>query len=107
MKKLLLAGVGVIAMATAAMAADLPVRGPAAPAYVAQAYNWTGFYVGAHLGWARVDLSETVVAAPAGFGTGTVSGRDDGFIYGGQVDFNYQIGQFVIGVEGQLSGADI
>ena len=108
MQKLLLAGVGVVAMATAATAADLPARMPAkAPAYVAQVYNWTGFYVGAHLGWARVDLSETVVAAPAGFGTGTISGRDDGFIYGGQVGFNYQIGQFVLGIEGQLSGADI
>jgi outer membrane immunogenic protein len=110
MKRVLLATAGILAIAavSSASAADLPARYPTkAPAYVAQVYNWTGFYVGAHLGWARVDLSETVVAAPAGFGTGTVSGRDDGFIYGGQVGFNYQIGQFVLGVEGQLSGADI
>ena len=111
MKRVLLASVGILAIAavSSASAADLP-RGPMvakAPAYVSQVYNWTGFYVGAHLGWARVDASETVVAAPAGFGTGTVTGRDDGFIYGGQAGFNYQVGQFVFGIEGDLSGADI
>jgi outer membrane immunogenic protein len=111
MKRVLLASVGILAMAVgSAAAADLPARGPMpakAPAYMAPIFTWTGFYVGGHLGWARVDLTETVVSAPAGFGTGSVSGRDDGFLYGGQIGFNYQINQFVIGVEGQLSGTDI
>jgi outer membrane immunogenic protein len=114
MKRVLLASASALLLATAvaqpAAAADLPRRvavPAAAPAYVAAVYNWTGFYIGGHLGWARVDLSESVVAAPAGFGTGTVSGRDDGFLFGGQIGFNYQINQFVIGVEGTLSGVDI
>jgi outer membrane immunogenic protein len=100
MKKLLLAGVGVLALtfAAPATAADLPARMPAkAPVYVAPVFSWTGFYVGGHLGWARIDLDSATLG----------SGSDDGFIYGGQVGFNYQINQFVIGVEGQLSGADI
>jgi outer membrane immunogenic protein len=113
MKRVLLASASALmlaAVAQPAAAADLPRRvavPAAAPAYVAAVYNWTGFYIGGHLGWARVDLSESVVAAPPGFGTGTISGRDDGFLYGGQIGFNYQINQFVIGVEGTLSGADI
>jgi len=109
MKKLLLASVGVVAMATAATAADLPARMPAkAPAYVAPLYNWTGFYIGGHLGWARVDLDSTLVGAFAPFGAGaSFGGSDDGFIYGGQVGFNWQTGAWVFGVEGQLSGTDI
>jgi outer membrane immunogenic protein len=109
MKKLLLASVGVVAMATAAAAADLPARYPAqAPAYVAAVYNWTGFYVGAHVGWARVDLDSTVVAAPPGFGTGGLGGSsDDGFLGGGQVGFNYQVGVWVFGIEGDIAWTDI
>jgi len=72
----------------AANAAD-PVPAPvyrAAPV-MPVAYYWTGFYVGAHIG--------------AGW-----SG-DGGFLGGGQAGFNYQIGQWVVGVEGQLSATSI
>ena len=47
--------------------------------------NWTGFYAGAHAG--------------AGW-----SDDNAGFIGGGQVGFNYQINQWVFGVEGDLAG---
>jgi outer membrane immunogenic protein len=108
MKRVLLASVGVLALATAsATAADLPARGAyptKAPAYVAQVYNWTGFYVGAHVGWGRVDLTSTVIA-PAGFGSAGDS--QSGFLGGGQVGFNYQVGQFVFGVEGDIAWTDI
>jgi outer membrane immunogenic protein len=93
MKKLLLASVGVVAMATAATAADLPARMPVkAPAYVAPLYNWTGFYLGAHLGWGWADFDGL---------------KDNGFLGGGQLGFNYQIGQFVLGVEGDIAWTDI
>ena len=109
MKRVLLATVGVLALAAAssASAADLPVRGAyptKAPAYVAQLYNWTGFYVGGHVGWGRVDLSSTVVA-PAGFGS--VGSNESGFLGGGQVGFNYQMGALVLGVEGDIAWTNI
>ena len=72
----------------AAHAAD-PIPAPvygAAPV-IPVAYYWTGFYVGAHIG--------------AGWG------GDAGFLGGGQAGFNYQIGQWVLGVEGQLSATSI
>src|SRR5688500_3230277 len=95
MKKLLLASVGLVAMATAALAADLPVKAPPMP-YVAPLYNWTGFYLGAHLGWARVDLDQTLLTVAAPFAAGTALGRsDDGFLYGGQIGFNWQTGAWV------------
>jgi len=57
MKKILFATVALLAMGAAAPAvgADLGNRNyykTPAPAYAAPIYNWTGFYVGAHLGGA-------------------------------------------------------
>src|SRR5688572_3782602 len=107
MKRVLLATAGLLAIAAAssASAADLPARYPTkAPAYVAQVYNWTGFYVGAHAGWGRVDLTSTVVAPP---GFGSVGTDESGFLGGGQVGFNYQIGQWVLGVEGDIAWTDL
>ena len=65
MKKLLLSAsaiVAVTALSTSAFAADLPARTyTKAPAYTAPAlvYNWTGFYIGGHLGGAFGDRKST------------------------------------------------
>jgi outer membrane immunogenic protein len=102
MKKYLLASVaalGIVA-AGAASAADLPSRkGPvAAPVYLPPAFTWTGFYVGANAGygWGNVNAN----------GWANV-GDLDGFVGGGQVGYNYQMGQFVLGVEADIQGADL
>lgn len=106
MKKYLLASVaalGIVA-AGAAAAADLPSRkGPVvAPVYV-PAFTWTGFYVGgnAGYGWGNVNAGNV-------FNGRTVSiGDMDGFVGGGQVGYNYQMGQFVLGLEADVQGADL
>ncbi len=101
MKKYLLSGVAALGLlaAGAASAADLPSRkGPVvAPVYV-PAFTWTGFYVGANAGygWGNVNAN--------GFAN---VGDLDGFVGGGQVGYNYQIGQFVIGAEADFQGADL
>jgi outer membrane immunogenic protein len=96
MKKFLLSGAALIALAVAtpALAADMPARGPvykAAPA--APLFNWTGFYIGGH----------------GGYGWGDASGLDtDGWFGGGQIGFNYQFApNWVWGVEADISGSDI
>ena len=106
MKKYLLASVAALGLvaAGAASAADLPSRkGPiAAPVYV-PAFSWTGFYVGANAGygWGNVNASSA-------WNGRTVSiGDTDGFIGGGQIGYNYQMGQFVLGLEADLQGADL
>lgn len=101
MKKFLLASVaalGIVA-AGAASAADLPSRkGPVeAPIYV-PAFTWTGFYVGANAGYAWGNVNAD------GFAN---IGDIDGFIGGGQVGYNYQMGQFVLGLEADIQGADL
>jgi len=99
MKRLCLAFVSLAALAGAAAAADLP---PApAPYYKAPAmvpvYSWTGFYVGINGG--------------GGFGssswTTTNSFNVSGGQFGGTAGYNYQFGQGVIGIEGDIDWSDI
>ncbi|MGD1037045.1 MAG: outer membrane protein [Roseiarcus sp.] len=97
MKKFLLAAL-MAGVATSALAADLPNRkAPPAPApvYVPPTFTWTGFYVGVNGGY--------------GFGTGSNSnfGNPAGGLVGGTVGYNYQIGQFVAGLEGDLDWANL
>jgi outer membrane immunogenic protein len=95
----LLAGLGAALIATAAPAADLGYKKQAPVAYSrAPAFSWTGFYVGANLGY--------------GFGkvTGLSGSRfkdTGGVIGGGQIGYNYQIGQIVLGAEADLSATGI
>jgi outer membrane immunogenic protein len=93
MKRLLLAAAGLVALAALAAAADMrPVtRAPVAPAPVVQVYNWTGFYIGGHVGGAFA-------------GSDTFNGSDGRFLGGGQVGFDYQFApNWVVGIEGQYS----
>jgi outer membrane immunogenic protein len=107
MRRVMLALVG-LAGATvfggAAMAADIsrPVyKAPPAGA-LPVAYDWTGFYIGGHVGygWADKTWSDP-------FSFGTVSHNADGFLGGGQAGFNYQVGQFVFGAEGDFTWSGI
>jgi outer membrane immunogenic protein len=106
MRRLTLTTLGLLgAMAAGpATAADIrvPYKAPP-PSYVTTFYNWTGFYIGAHAGyaWADFEGSDTLT----GLLTDSVSAR--GFIYGGQVGFNYQLGSWVFGVEGDFTLGDV
>jgi outer membrane immunogenic protein len=100
MTRLLTIGIATLAALAsgAASAADLPPRpAPPAPApvFVAPVYNWTGFYLGINGGGAWAEKCWTrVLAVSEG------CHNPNGGVVGGQVGFNWQIGQFVIGAEG-------
>lgn len=107
MKNLCFGSVALIALVAAgsAVAADMPAKAPiykAAPAMVA-AHNWTGFYIGGHLGAAqsRLRTGESEPGDPDEDDE-IPTNRDDGYIAGGQVGFNLQFGQWVVGIEGDL-----
>ena len=111
LKKLSVFSVMAFAIATIApaQAADMPVKAPMlSPVPVAQ-WSWTGFYVGINggAGWGTTNSSIDL----AQFGVpGTLpiaSHNENGFIFGGQLGYNYQMGQFVVGVEGDFDWADI
>ena len=57
-------------------------------------FSWTGFYVGVNGGW-------------GGGSSGGDFGSPNGGLVGGTVGYNYQIGQFVAGLEGDWDWADL
>ena len=87
-----------------AQAADMPIK---APRYVEPAANWSGLYIGAHAGaaWQRSDVTtNTGFFAPYTFiPNPNASISKTGFIGGGQIGYNWQRGNFVFGVEGDIS----
>lgn len=101
MKRRLLGAIALIAFAAEAGAADLPLKTSAdyAP------YNWSGFYVGAHVGWEKADTAGFVNNNPANnpFFDLPDNGPTDqtmrGWFGGGQVGYKHQFGRAVIGVE--------
>ena len=114
MKKLLLSATALVGLASAAMAADLPARGPAiAPAPVAvPIFTWTGFYAGLHAGaaWQDRDNCPTLATYTNGVATPVTTfqpncdgGRRTNFIGGAQLGYNWQINSFVIGAEADIS----
>ncbi|MDO9412376.1 MAG: porin family protein [Pseudolabrys sp.] len=105
MHRILACGVGVfVAFASVGSASAADISRPAykaAPYYSpAPVFSWTGFYIGAHggYGWSRF-------SGDAGFGPESVTGR--GWLGGGQIGYNYQINQFVIGAEIDAAWADV
>ena len=108
-KPLLLGALTCLTLANSAIAADLPVRAP--PPYAPPLFTWTGFYVGVHAGatftqgrriteLAPVTANDTVYNVTGGF---AALGNKTSFIGGGQVGYNYQINQFVVGLEADAS----
>jgi outer membrane immunogenic protein len=97
MKRVLLTAAAALAFATSAMAADMPMK--AAPyAAPAQLFNWSGLYVGGYAGWQTARAQNVRDQEPA---------TDlDGGVYGGIVGVNYQINNWVIGLEGDYGRAD-
>src|SRR5262245_8740913 len=103
MKRFLLVGLGLLALAAAmpAQAADLPRGMPyKAPAAYAPMYNWTGFYLGIQGGgaWGGSDWNGLAV-----------SNSPSGGLIGGTVGYNWQgIGSpWVFGLEGDISATSI
>jgi outer membrane immunogenic protein len=88
--------------AASAQAADLPRRAfapaPAVAVYTPPAFSWTGFYIGVNAGYGWGSLGDA--------GNPTY-GKPSGFVLGGTAGYNYQINQFVLGLEGDANWTNI
>ena len=109
----LLTGAICIALSGTASAADLPVKARALPAPVA-AFSWTGFYLGGNAGyaWGDTNVVYTAPGDPNGFipiDVATYSAGATqrigyhGFTGGVQAGYNWQINNFLLGVEGDVN----
>jgi outer membrane immunogenic protein len=91
--------IALLAMFGAAQAADIPprYRAPVSAPVMAPLYNWTGFYVGVNGG--------------GGWGRSRWDSADafnvSGGLVGGTLGYNYQVGQLVWGVEGDIDWSNI
>jgi outer membrane immunogenic protein len=90
----------IAAVASAANAADLPVKAP--PRQAVAPFSWTGVYVGGHAGYGWADKDWVDPAGPP-FNAGSHTAT--GWLAGFQAGANYQFTNWVIGVEGQYSWA--
>ena len=93
-----------------AQAADLP-QTPAykEPTVFVPAFTWTGFYLGGELGWMQTMPTYTpgAVIAGATFVASSLPVSDKhGVTYGLITGYNYQVGQVVLGFEGDFNGWD-
>jgi len=95
-------------LATSAFAADWPMPTyTKAPIYAEPVFNWTGFYLGGNIGysWGRSSNTSTLTSSA---GTLLFSSTDkaalNGVFGGGQVGYNWQVQNFVWGLEADIQG---
>jgi outer membrane immunogenic protein len=94
-----------VALSSPALSADLPL--PVEPVVApVTTFSWTGFYVGANLGWACCGDDQVGLFDGAGFVDNVTTLEGDGIFGGVQVGYNYQWSWLVAGVEAdwQYSG---
>lgn len=101
-------------MSSSAFAADVlpapyppPVPPPVYPPPPPPApppYSWTGIYGGANVGWGFATITDTgtISGGLLGGASASGSGSKNAILGGGQIGYNYQINQFVLGVEGDF-----
>ena len=115
MKKFLLAIAAVLSFTATTEAADLAVKPMYTKAVMSpvSAYNWSGFYVGAHIGggwsdkdWCRNGVGNNGCALPIP-GQNFASVDPSGWLGGIQGGYNWQFNRFVVGIEGDLSIAGL
>ena len=118
------AGSALLSGIVTAGAADMAVK--ALPVAPPPAFSWTGFYIGANAGGAwtpnygNTDFGPVfpgfIVLAPQAaiptvfpgqLATLNGGGSKSGFIGGGQIGYNWQVNQFVLGVEADAVGTDL
>jgi outer membrane immunogenic protein len=89
--------IALLALPTATYAADLIVETPLAPEVEAAAVDWSGAYIGVHggAGWGEL--------APEG----NITEDLDGWLAGVQAGYNAQFGNFVLGIEGDVSWSNL
>ncbi|ERF81337.1 porin family protein [Bradyrhizobium viridifuturi] len=113
MKRILLtsAALTLLAAASPVLGADLPMY-TKAPAIAAPAYDWSGFYVGVFGGGGYGNHNLNNALGPAGFANYTINYSSTGGIAGGELGYNVQSGNIVVGVEADgfwsgIKGSDV
>jgi outer membrane immunogenic protein len=106
-RRVLLSTISLVALLGTAFAGDLPSRAEP-PVYVPPppVFTWTGAYIGGQIGyqWGTSSVITTsnvtgLVSPQPGYGA-------NGVVGGAHVGYNYQMSQFVAGLEGDIDGSN-
>jgi outer membrane immunogenic protein len=83
-------------------AADYSINPPLRTPYVAPVVNWWGGYIGGNIGYGWADASGSV-----SLGGLSVSASEtlDGIVGGGQIGYNWQADEWVVGFEADIQGS--
>lgn len=97
-----IAVVGVL-LGSPVLAADMPLKAPPAP----PPPLWTGWYIGANIGGSFGTATQSAsfpatIPTTSPFGSG--SSDLNGVIGGGQIGYNWQNGNWVLGIEADIQG---
>jgi outer membrane immunogenic protein len=101
MRRFFLACLGLCGLAAPVLAADVAVLAPYPPPPLRPLYSWTGCFIGFNIGGgaASQDFTDPYgTFAPPGASLGNHTGH--GAVGGGQLGCDYQIGSFVLGLQG-------
>jgi outer membrane immunogenic protein len=93
------------ALSATALAADLGPPPTYAPPPV-PIFTWAGFYIGGQIGYQWGASQNVELYEPAGVFLLYLPGHDDNGVVGGaHIGYNWQISQFVFGLEGDVNGS--
>ena len=101
----LLSSAALLLTVAAGSAADLPARPVYKAPMAVPAFSWTGIYIGGNVGYGWGRTRGTAATSAAGGQPGQFD--LDGIVGGGQIGANYQIANWVLGVEVDYQGASI
>jgi outer membrane immunogenic protein len=103
-RNLFLSAALLIGFSGSAFAADLPSRA-APPVYLPPppVFSWTGVYIGGQIGYQWGTSSTTALTAVGPQSQASYS--PNGVVGGAHIGYNYQIAQFVLGLEGDVNGS--
>src|SRR5579859_7915580 len=111
----IITGLSALLCSTSVYAADLAAQTADPVPPVVTPYDWSGPYIGLHAGygWGRESDDQSrlfPLTQPTPTATGTQANDKfdlSGFIGGAHAGYNYQINQFVIGVEGDIDYSNL
>lgn len=98
---------GIFSISAPVLAADLIQTPPAVAVPEADAFSWTGLYVGANAGYSWGTSNSAFTSTSAPFAGTNINSSPAGFIGGVQAGYNYQTGVLVLGVEAEASVSNI
>ncbi len=107
-RKFSMATAVLMAASASALAADLPRRTPPPVFVPPPLFTWTGLYVGGQVGytWGQDNSAGTLSAGGVPLAGYNTYNSPNGELGGAHIGYNYQISQFVVGVEGDVNGTD-